>query len=81
VTTPDLCLTRQKSGRGFRYLDADSRPIRSRRTLDRMRALAIPPAWTEVCIAVRGRGARDGADARRGAQRLERSGNCFDAAA
>ena len=51
VTTPDLCLTRQKSGRGFRYLDADSRPIRSRRTLDRMRALAIPPTWTEVCIA------------------------------
>src|SRR5579871_4567002 len=34
----------------FRYADARGRAIRDRRTLDRIRALAIPPAWTHVWI-------------------------------
>ena len=51
VEADKLCLTRQKGGRGFRYLDAGGRVIRSKRILDRIRALVIPPAWVEVCIA------------------------------
>ncbi len=38
---------------GFRYLRADGKPLRSEHALRRIRALAIPPAWTEVEIASR----------------------------
>jgi DNA topoisomerase-1 len=34
----------------FRYVDADGRRIRNTDTLARIRALAIPPAWTSVWI-------------------------------
>lgn len=43
-------IRRIRSGRGFRYLDADRRPIRSSAELARIRSLAVPPAWTEVWI-------------------------------
>lgn len=43
-------ITRRRSGRGFSYRDADGRTIRDRQTLARIRALAIPPAWTDVWI-------------------------------
>jgi DNA topoisomerase-1 len=36
---------------GFRYLRADGKPLRSEAALERIRALAIPPAWREVHIA------------------------------
>ena len=36
---------------GFTYLRADGKPLRARAALDRIRKLAIPPAWTEVRIA------------------------------
>src|SRR5829696_4906425 len=36
---------------GFRYADADDRPIRDRRTLARIDALRVPPAWRDVHIA------------------------------
>jgi DNA topoisomerase-1 len=35
---------------GFRYLDAHDRPVEDEATLERIRALAIPPAYTEVWI-------------------------------
>jgi DNA topoisomerase-1 len=35
---------------GFNYVDADGRPVRDEATLDRIRLLAIPPAWTDVWI-------------------------------
>src|SRR5262249_33144254 len=35
---------------GFEYLDAAGRRVEDLDTLDRMRALAIPPAWAEVWI-------------------------------
>jgi DNA topoisomerase I len=41
---------RQRAGRRFRYLRPDGRPIRDLDTLRRMKALAIPPAWTDVWI-------------------------------
>jgi DNA topoisomerase IB len=43
-------LTRRRHGRGFTYLDADGRRITDQETLDRIRALAIPPAWEDVWI-------------------------------
>lgn len=43
-------ITRRRSGRGFSYRDADGGTIRDRETLARIRALAIPPAWTDVWI-------------------------------
>lgn len=44
-------IRRRKSGTGFSYADPDGRTIRDRATLRRIRALAIPPAWTDVWIA------------------------------
>ncbi|GAB3347005.1 DNA topoisomerase IB [Modestobacter lapidis] len=41
--------TRRRAGRGFAYHDADGVLIRDDR-LDRLRALAIPPAWKDVWI-------------------------------
>jgi DNA topoisomerase-1 len=43
-------LRRQKSGRGFRYLDADGKAVRDTATLARIRSLVIPPAYTDVWI-------------------------------
>jgi len=49
----DLTLTRRRCGRGFTYLDSSGKPVRDRKTLRRVRSLAIPPAYTEVRIAAR----------------------------
>jgi DNA topoisomerase IB len=42
-------ITRRRRGRGFSYAGADGRPV-DQETLRRIRALAIPPAWTDVWI-------------------------------
>jgi DNA topoisomerase-1 len=44
-------IRRLKSGKGMRYLDPDGRPVRDPATLSRIKALAIPPAWTKVWIS------------------------------
>jgi DNA topoisomerase I len=44
-------ILRRKSGKGMRYLDTDGRPVRDPATLARIKALAIPPAWTKVWIS------------------------------
>ena len=46
-------LKRTASGKGFAYHDAQGAPIRDAGVLDRIRALAIPPAWTDVWICPR----------------------------
>ena len=43
--------TRRKAGRGFSYLDEHGRRIADHESLNRIKALAIPPAWTDVWIA------------------------------
>lgn len=43
-------ISRQPHGKGFRYLDADGKEIKDEATLARIRALVIPPAWTDVWI-------------------------------
>ena len=47
---------RVRAGIGFRYLDADGRPVRDPDELERIRGLAIPPAWTDVWICADSRG-------------------------
>ncbi|MFD0739743.1 DNA topoisomerase IB [Lysobacter koreensis] len=49
-------LRRRRAGKGFRYLDAGGRAVRNQDTLDRIRALAIPPAYTDVWICARADG-------------------------
>jgi DNA topoisomerase-1 len=43
-------IRRKCAGSGFRYVDAQGRTVKEEAVLSRIRALAIPPAWTEVWI-------------------------------
>jgi DNA topoisomerase-1 len=49
-------ITRRRAGKGFTYLDSDGQRVTDRETIERIRALAIPPAWNDVwiCPAVNG---------------------------
>jgi DNA topoisomerase I len=42
--------TRKSSGKNFVYLDVDGTAIRDEEIVTRIKALAIPPAWTKVWI-------------------------------
>lgn len=59
-------LSRRRAGKGFSYRDERGRPIRDMAVLNRIRSLAIPPAWTEVwiCPDARGHIQATGRDAR-----------------
>jgi DNA topoisomerase I len=50
VSDDEPGLTRVRAGRGFGYRDRRGRRITSETTLSRIKALAIPPAWTDVWI-------------------------------
>src|SRR6202012_1435193 len=41
---------RRRRGRGFSYARPDGKPVADQETLDRIRSLAVPPAWTDVWI-------------------------------
>jgi DNA topoisomerase-1 len=56
VTDQRAGIRRLKSGSGFRYVGADGQPVRRKDILARIRALAIPPAWTDVWICPDARG-------------------------
>jgi len=43
-------IARLRRGRGFAYVDAAGTRIEDEATIDRIRALAIPPAWRDVWI-------------------------------
>jgi len=47
---------RRRAGKGFSYLDTDGRPLTDAGTIDRIKALVIPPAWTDVWICTDERG-------------------------
>ena len=51
VETADLPLRRRRCGKGFSYADSEGRAVRDKAVKARIKQLAIPPAWTEVCIA------------------------------
>ena len=52
----DAGIRRLKQGAKFSYRDAQGRIVRDATTLSRIRALAIPPAWTDVWISADARG-------------------------
>jgi DNA topoisomerase I len=43
-------IVRRRRGKGFEYLDADGRRITEPSVLERIRELAIPPAWQDVWV-------------------------------
>jgi DNA topoisomerase I len=49
-------LRRRDGARGVEYLDGSGRRVRNARILQRIRSLAIPPAWTDVWISADERG-------------------------
>jgi DNA topoisomerase-1 len=59
-------IRREREGDGFRYLDAKGAPLDDEDSLKRIKALAIPPAWTEVwiCPLVNGHLQATGRDAK-----------------
>jgi DNA topoisomerase-1 len=46
----DPGIRRRKRGRGFQYLDDDGATVMDPDVIERITALAIPPAWTDVWI-------------------------------
>src|SRR4249919_2747958 len=56
VSDTDPGLRRKRAGRGFSYVDASGRAVRDARTLERIRKLAIPPAYRDVWICTRANG-------------------------
>jgi DNA topoisomerase IB len=67
VSDADPGIHRRRAGKGFAYRDADGAAVRDAKTLQRIRALAIPPAYTEVwiCALPLGHLQATGRDARR----------------
>src|SRR5438874_10990858 len=59
-------LRRKRAGKGFTYVDSGGRTLRDAETIDRIKGLAIPPAWTDVwiCPDPRGHLQATGRDAR-----------------
>ena len=51
VTDNEPGIRRLKARGGFRYVDPDGQPVREPADLARIKALAIPPAWTNVWIS------------------------------
>jgi DNA topoisomerase IB len=47
---------RRRAGKGFAYLDTDGRPLKDPEAVRRIKALVIPPAWTDVWISPDERG-------------------------
>jgi DNA topoisomerase I len=66
VTDGEPGLRRRRAGRGFSYVDTLGKALRDGAQLRRIRALAIPPAWTAVwiCADARGHVQAHGRDAR-----------------
>jgi len=65
-------IRRRRSGRGFSYRLPEGGPLADRTQLERVRRLAIPPAWTDVwiCPDPRGHLQATGRDAKRRKQYL-----------
>jgi DNA topoisomerase I len=49
-------IRRRRAGRGFSYTGTDGQRLTDRRQIERIKALAIPPAWTDVWISPTRRG-------------------------
>ena len=56
VTDARPGIRRKRAGKHFSYIGLDGKPIRDPEELRRIKALAIPPAWTDVWISPTPRG-------------------------
>lgn len=57
VTDQDAGIRRKPArSHGFNYVGPDGKAVTDERTLDRIRALAVPPAWTDVWICPKANG-------------------------
>jgi DNA topoisomerase-1 len=56
VTDDRPGITRRRSGKGFSYRDAFGERITNRVDIERIRSIAVPPAWTSVWICPNPRG-------------------------
>ncbi len=56
VTDTKPGLHRLRSGKAFRYVDAAGKAVKDKGTLARIKALVIPPAWTDVWICAQANG-------------------------
>jgi DNA topoisomerase I len=67
VSDAEPGIVRRRSGKGFFYLAPNHRPVKAAGALERIRRLAIPPAYTDVwiCREARGHLQATGRDARR----------------
>jgi DNA topoisomerase-1 len=50
VTGEGPGIVRRRAGKGFTYIGVDAKPVRDKATLQRIKSLAIPPAWENVWI-------------------------------
>jgi DNA topoisomerase-1 len=59
-------IRRKNKGKGFIYISIDGTSVRDKRALQRIRAIVIPPAWTDVwiCPSANGHIQATGRDAR-----------------
>src|SRR5215203_4136040 len=56
VSDEDRGIRRERAGDGFRYYKPSGDPLEDEATLERVRKLAIPPAWTDVWICPKANG-------------------------
>lgn len=56
VNTDSPGLTRRRAGKGFSFVGPDGQRVGDRKTLERIKGLAIPPAWRDVWICPRADG-------------------------
>ena len=56
VTDEQPGIRRVKVRNGFKYVDPDDKVVRDRATVNRIKAIVIPPAWTDVWICPRADG-------------------------
>jgi DNA topoisomerase-1 len=49
-------ISRVRTGSSFRYVRPDGRPVRDQKSLARIKALVIPPAWNDVWICPQANG-------------------------
>ena len=56
VSDEERGIRRKRAGKGFTYLKPNGEPVRDAATLERIRKLAIPPAYTDVWICSKANG-------------------------
>ncbi len=56
VSDEEPGIRRKQTGGGFSYVNSQSSKVRDDKTLERIRKLAVPPAWTDVWICAKPNG-------------------------